>query len=266
MPPGYITEYVDVAQLVLYAFWIFFAGLIFYIRREDKREGYPLVADAMDNQRGRVTIEGWPSVPAPKTFLMKDGTKIQKPDFKVDARDANLNLRRAGNFPGAPYVATGDALKDGVGAAAYTERDDNPESMWEGGNKIAPLRVATDFHVAEGDPNPVGMDVVALDGKVAGKVTDLWVDRPEAIIRYLEVEVGSGQNATKTYLPFFLTRVQGDARRKWIKVNCITSEQFKSAPSIANPDQITRAEEDRMAGYFGGGHLHATPERSEPLV
>ena len=42
MPTGAITSYIDVAQLVLYAFWLFFAGLIFYLRREDKREGYPL--------------------------------------------------------------------------------------------------------------------------------------------------------------------------------------------------------------------------------
>ena len=36
-PAGYI----DIAQVVLYAFWIFFAGLIFYLHRENKREGYP---------------------------------------------------------------------------------------------------------------------------------------------------------------------------------------------------------------------------------
>ena len=42
MSTGAITQYIDVAQLVLYAFWIFFAGLIFYLHRENKREGYPL--------------------------------------------------------------------------------------------------------------------------------------------------------------------------------------------------------------------------------
>ena len=42
---GAVTGYIDVAQLVLYAFWIFFVGLIFYLRREDKREGYPLESD-----------------------------------------------------------------------------------------------------------------------------------------------------------------------------------------------------------------------------
>ncbi|MEL6185723.1 MAG: photosynthetic reaction center subunit H, partial [Myxococcota bacterium] len=42
---GAITEYIDVAQVTLYVFWIFFAGLIIYLRREDTREGYPLEAD-----------------------------------------------------------------------------------------------------------------------------------------------------------------------------------------------------------------------------
>ena len=47
MPTGAITGYVDVAQLVLYAFFLFFAGLVFYLRREDRREGYPLENEAV---------------------------------------------------------------------------------------------------------------------------------------------------------------------------------------------------------------------------
>ena len=59
MPCGAITGYIDVAQLVLYAFWIFFAGLIFYLRREDKREGYPLESD----RAGGVVVQGFPPFP-----------------------------------------------------------------------------------------------------------------------------------------------------------------------------------------------------------
>ena len=51
---GSITGYIDVPQLVLYAFWIFFAALIYYLRQEDKREGYPLEVV--------VVIEGWSKV------------------------------------------------------------------------------------------------------------------------------------------------------------------------------------------------------------
>ena len=45
MGKGAITQYVDVAQIVLYLFWIFFAGLIYYLIREGHREGYPMVSD-----------------------------------------------------------------------------------------------------------------------------------------------------------------------------------------------------------------------------
>lgn len=57
-----ITSYVDFAQVLLYAFWIFFAGLIYYLRREDKREGYPL------ESRRRIKVQGWPGVPSQKFF------------------------------------------------------------------------------------------------------------------------------------------------------------------------------------------------------
>ena len=61
MGKGAITQYVDVAQIVLYLFWIFFAGLIYYLIRDGHREGYPMVSD------GDGWIEGWPPTPSPKT-------------------------------------------------------------------------------------------------------------------------------------------------------------------------------------------------------
>lgn len=50
---------IDGASIALYAFWFFFAGLIIYLRREDKREGYPL-----DSPQG--PREGWPPMPKEK--------------------------------------------------------------------------------------------------------------------------------------------------------------------------------------------------------
>ena len=60
MPTGAITQYIDVAQVTLYAFWIFFALLIFYLRREDKREGYPLESDrsGLDHRAGLASDAG----------------------------------------------------------------------------------------------------------------------------------------------------------------------------------------------------------------
>lgn len=58
-----ITEHIDVAQVVLYVFWIFFFGLIYYLRREDKREGYPLESE----RSAHITVQGFPAMPEPKT-------------------------------------------------------------------------------------------------------------------------------------------------------------------------------------------------------
>ena len=64
-----------------------------------------------------------------------------------------------------------------------------------------PLRVATDFSVEHPDPDPRGMNVVGADGAVGGVVRDLWVDRSEALIRYLEVEVPAAGGARRVLLP-----------------------------------------------------------------
>lgn len=55
------SNYIDFATIMIYLFWFFFFGLIVYIRREDKREGYPLVSD-----RRSVMVQGWPATPAPR--------------------------------------------------------------------------------------------------------------------------------------------------------------------------------------------------------
>lgn len=67
-------EYIDFAQIAVYLFWFFFAGLVIYLRREDKREGYPLQSD-----RKGVVVEGWPGVP--------DGPSIRSTRLKHPALD-----------------------------------------------------------------------------------------------------------------------------------------------------------------------------------
>ncbi|TNY03226.1 photosynthetic reaction center subunit H, partial [Escherichia coli] len=72
MQTGAITGYIDVAQLVLYAFWIFFAGLIVYLHRENKREGYPLESDRSRS----ISVQGWPAVPEAKTYRLANGETV----------------------------------------------------------------------------------------------------------------------------------------------------------------------------------------------
>ncbi len=91
MPTGAITGYIDVAQLTLYAFWVFFAGLIYYLRREDKREGYPLKSDRSD----RVRVEGFPPMPKPKRFLLPHGGVTVAPRDEKSERTERRRIRQA---------------------------------------------------------------------------------------------------------------------------------------------------------------------------
>lgn len=258
MHTGAITNYIDVAQIALYAFWIFFAGLIYYLRCEDKREGYPLESDRSD----RIRVQGWPRIPKPKTFLLRDGEIRVAPRAPSPAR--SLNAAPVGPWPGAPLEPAGNAMLDGLGPAAYADRPEEPDRTVDGAIKIVPLRVATDFAVEPRDPDPRGMAVIGADGAVGGTVADLWVDRSEALIRYLEVEVRATTGVRRVLLPLNFTRVIG--RRREVRVKSILGEQFAEVPGLVNPDQVTLREEDRITAYYGGGTLYASASRMGPLL
>lgn len=256
MEVGAITGYVDVAQVTLYAFWIFFAGLIFYLRREDKREGYPLESE----RSAFVTVQGFPPIPEPKTFRLRDGRMVQAPNRKGDTRP--VAATPAFGHLGAPLVPTGDPLADAVGPASYAERAEEPERTWEGEPLIAPARLVHGVTVAKEDADPRGMVVVAADKAVAGTVVELWVDRSEPQIRYLEVETGEG--GRRVLMPINFAWI--DPRRREVRTRALTAAQIARVPGIASESQITKREEDRICAYWAGGFLYATPDRQEPLL
>ena len=76
MQIGAITGYIDLAQIILYMFWIFFAGIIFYLVREGHREGYPMETDG----GGTAPVTGWP-IPSPKTYKLANGHEVTVPDL-----------------------------------------------------------------------------------------------------------------------------------------------------------------------------------------
>lgn len=253
MGSGAITGYIDVAQLVLYAFWIFFAGLIYYLHRENKREGYPLESD---RSGGRVIVQGFPAVPEPKSYLLRDGSTVTV-DGRADTRP--VAAKAFAPHLGAPLVPTGDPLADGVGPAAYAARADRPDMTVDNQVKIVPLRV-TNYHLEDRDPDPRGMAVVAGDGQVAGKVVDVWVDRSEVLIRYFEAEVAGGK---RVLVPHNLARVHGDRRE--IVVRSLYARNFAGVPALKHPEQVTLLEEDKIMAYYCGGTLYADAARQEPL-
>jgi photosynthetic reaction center H subunit len=256
----------DIASLVLTLFVFFFIALIFYIRREDRREGYPIE----DDVTGRLEpAQGMFFAPKPKFFNL-GGSPLSKPD---NARDTHeVGLARRSRVDGTPYQPVGDPMTAGVGPGAYAIRAQVPDLTDHGQIKITPLRAAPDFAVDTRDPDPRGMTVLGADRKPAGVVSDVWVDRGEILIRYLEVELAAAASATgaaplharRVLLPMTMAVISRGTRT--VKVDAVLAHQFAGVPALSNPDAVTRDEEERIAAYYGAGYLYAKPSRLEPLL
>lgn len=254
METGAITQYVDVAQIVLYLFWVFFAGLVYYLLRENHREGYPLDPGRPNGPK----TEGWPPVPSPAQYKMADGSVHLSPDLQRP--DGQFSGAPVHAWNGAPLEPVGDPLLAGVGPGAWAMRADVPDADTHGNPKIVPLRVAKDHGVAVKDIDPRGLSVIGADKEVAGKVVDLWIDRMEMLFRYIEVEVpGSAQHVL---LPMTFARV----KREGVHVHALLAGQFANVPKTKSPEQVTLLEEEKITAYYGAGTLYATPDRQEPLL
>ncbi|RPF71767.1 photosynthetic reaction center subunit H [Aurantiacibacter spongiae] len=191
---GYFSGF-DLPLLLVILFFVFFLCLVYYLRREDKREGYPLVANPRDRERPRVSIEGFPAVPPPKRFIQPHG----RPDVYVPRNDSPRQI--SGEFVGGiggPFVPAGDPLLAGVGAGAWQERIDEPDLSFDGKPVIRPMRWGNDFRVARLDMDPRGLPLVGLDHTVAGEVVDIWFDRSEHHGRFLEVQLASDIASQRT--------------------------------------------------------------------
>lgn len=256
MQTGAITAYIDVAQITLYAFWIFFAGLIYYLLQENKREGYPLESEVTGQAEG----EGWPPMPRPKTYLLRDGGTRSAP--KPAGARQKLAAEPIGNWPGAPLQPTGNAMLAGIGPGAWAERPNVPDQTLEGAARIVPLRATPQLEISSKDPDPRGMAVVGADGAVGATVIDLWVDRSEMLFRYLELEVAAAAGARRVLLPINFARIERDR----VRVKSILGGQFAQVPGTSQPEQVTMLEEEKIMAYYGAGVLYAEPSRQEPML
>lgn len=257
---GAITSYIDVAQVTIWMFWIFFIGLLIYLRREDRREGYPLFSEPSNTYKSGDTF----FIPPPKVFRLAGGGTVLAPDGKVD--DRPMKAQKTAVWPGAPLEPIGDPMQAAVGPGAYCERANVADATPHGQAKIVPLRVATNFGIEGRDPDPRGMTLVGADRKTAGTIKDVWIDRMEVLIRYLEAEIaGSGdQPARRVLVPMTFAKV--NRRRNQVEVAALMGHQFAGVPGLSNPDQVTLLEEDKICAYFGAGTLYAHPSRAEPLL
>ena len=269
MNTAYIVGTFDVAELAFLLFFAFFIALVFYLNRESRREGYPLedeVTGAVENDTRLFDGDK-------KVFRLPNGRGTYVPEDV--ARDAvAIPAVQAFRSAGAPWVPTGNAMQDGMGPAAWANRAPYPDLTFDGRPRIVPIAHSHELVVSPGDPQLIGWPVVAADKQTVGKVTDIWVDQAEHVIRYLEVETTTGK---KVLAPMFVAAVHGNSllgallpiledEPEFVEIDAITAAQFEDVPALETPGIITRYEEDRIQAYFGGGYMYATPERAESWI
>ncbi|MCB5198978.1 photosynthetic reaction center H subunit [Loktanella sp. DSM 29012] len=248
---------VDLASVAIWAFWVFFAGLIFYIQRENMREGYPM----RDDSDQVPANESLFPLPAPKTFhLRNDRGTVTVPSLAFEEANLRTDLAIApsSKATGSPWIPTGDPMVDGVGPAAWAPRRDIPELDAHGHAKIQPMSTLPDFRISFGN-DPRGMPVVGGDNKVAGVVVDIWVDVPEQLIRYLEVELTGGG---RRLVQMTMCRVHSNR----IRVRALYAHNWDGIPTIKGTDQVTLLEEEKIMAYIAGGTLYATERRTENVL
>jgi len=95
-------------------------------------------------------------------------------------------------------------------------------------------------------------------------VKDIWIDRAEYVMRYMEVEVPVAGGVRNVMLPTNFARIDGTKRQA--RVKAIFAKHFADVPGLKSPDQGTLLEEDKIMGYYGGGTLYASRMRQEPLA
>jgi photosynthetic reaction center H subunit len=241
----------DLASLSIWLFWIFFALLIYYLQTENMREGYPLETDD-----GTLAPNQGPfPVPSPKTFTLPHGRgEVTVPSAENEAshRRENLALERSSKSYGSPFVPTGDAMDDGVGPASWVPRADVPELDGKGFPKLRPMSHCHGFVVSSGR-DPRGMEVATKDKRKAGIVKELWVDEPEQMIRYLEIELTDSLGGGTRLVPMPLVRVSAGN----VKVSALPLDRFAGIPKHKSDDQVTKLEEEKISAYVGSGHLYA---------
>jgi len=254
-----IVGNIDFASVAIWSFWVFFALLVYYLQTENMREGYPLEEDGGD----AAPNQGPFPVPAPKTFKLNHGRgEVTVPGPDRQARtDLGDKMAQTSPYPGQPFEPTGDPLVDGVGPASWANRQDAPELDGKGHPKLVPMAGLENFSVSAGT-DPRGLPVMMGDGEVVGTVTDMWLDEPEQLVRYLEFELDGSNGSGKRLVPIQLAKIRGHR----VEIRSIYSKHAANIPSTKSATQVTMLEEDKICGYYGGGKLYADASRLEAQI
>jgi len=241
----------DLASLAIWLFWLFFAYLVYYLQTENMREGYPL-----EDEDGNVTANQGPfPVPEPKTFQRPHGqpeVTVPSPENEDKHRRASLAMERTSEAGGFPLAPTGNPLADGVGPASWTPREDTPELDGHGHPKITPMGGHPAFFVSAGR-DPRGQPVLSKDDQVVGHVTEMWIDAPEQMVRYLEFQLEPEWGQGTRVVPITLTKI----KERWVQVKSLSAKDFNGVPNIKGGGQITKLEEEKVSAYYAGGIMYS---------
>jgi photosynthetic reaction center H subunit len=165
----------------------------------------------------------------------------------------DLALAQSSVATGSPWIPTGDPMIDGVGPASWAPRRDAPELDAHGHAKIKPLSMLPDFKVSAGR-DPRCLPVVGGDGEVVGRITDMWVDVPEQMVRYLTVDLNPEGSGKTRLIPMTLAKIGTDR----VVVRSLHASNWEGVPSTKSMEQVTVLEEDKITAYYAGGTMYAS--------
>jgi photosynthetic reaction center H subunit len=242
-----VTQHIDLPQIAFWLFFVAFVAICYVLRRNDKREGYPLKASPFTAER----LLGAPLAATPVTYLLNEGGATSTPHDYPDPPASVLPLYR---FDGTPFRPTAGLLGTSLGPGAWVMRNNEPMLNEKGELLLQPLRLCEHWAVSEGEANPCGMAVFDVRWRHIGIVADVWIDRGIRIIKHLEIELRASLGGARVLVPIFHVTINERARE--IRVTALSQHEFGEVPMPAAQDRITAREEDRLNAYFAAGRFY----------
>ena len=253
---GHVTPMTDLPQVLFWLFVLGFLALVFYLRRADKREGYPLKASPFSDRE----LLGFPLPPEePQAYVLNEGGTTLAPHFYAPG---DLRARPLRLFDGTPLVPVGNPLLAGLGPGAWVKRRDGPMLTEEGELNLQPLRLLPGWSIPRGEADPRGMRVYDLRWRQVGTVRDIWIDRSAKLLRLLEVELRPGLGHPVVLVPIYLAHIR--ERRREVRIESLRAHQLPSVPMPAAPERITAQEDERLNAYFAAGRFYRDARSPAP--
>jgi photosynthetic reaction center H subunit len=237
----------DLASLSIWLFWLFFAGLIYYLQTENMREGYPL-QDEDGNPGPNSTFP----MPSDKTFTRPFGQpSVTVPSGQRPDR-ADLALARSARTTASPIrppaTRSSMAWVPPPGRTARTGPNSTGTAM----------RRSSRWRASPTSSSPPGATRGAF--RCSPRTTRSWRMSPTcgSTLRSTWSATSRWNSSPST------ARASGSSRspwrvsrRRWVEIASLKSGHFAGVPRTASDAQITKLEEDKICAYYAGGKLYS---------